>query len=1439
MTMLEAVERRILFSQSWFVSTGGSNANAGTLNAPLQTIQAAANLAQPGDTVMIMTGTYHETVTVPRSGTAAAPITFQPYNNQQVIISGADPVTGWTNYGGSIYDAPQSWDMGSGSNQVFVDGQMINEARYPNMSLDASLPTFATIASVSSGAPDNGWLFPSTATIYDPNLPGGAGAWNGATIHIANGQGWVVQTGTVLSSSQGSVTFSFEHLTAAEYPTAGNKYYLTGTFQSLSAAGEWYRDPTTGKLYVWTPNSDSPTSHDIQAKHRLYAFELSGRSYINVSGVTLLAASIDTSSSSNHVTISGITANYVSSNMLNPFPWDSQDAAPTTGILLNGTSEIFQNSTISYSSGDGVYVGGSNNIVQNNIIHDADYAGADGAGIEVAGSGQQILGNQIYRAGRSGIIARHSTADTIENNTVYNVGLQATDLGGIYAWGTDGAGTVIAYNTVHDIKTGGYGAAGVYLDNGSANYIVHDNTIYNVNTPILVNGPATNNQVYNNNTTGTSAITPNTTAFSGTGNGVTDLGTFGGFNSEAEANNNAGQIVGTSSNGHGTDAFLNSSGNTSDLGTLGGVYSIANDINNIGTIVGGAYPASGARHAFIYASGTMNDIGTLAGDIGSQAYGISNTGLVVGLSYSIGAVGHAFVWSNGQMQAIPTLGGAINAAFGVNDSGWIVGASTIAGDASTHAFLDANGTLSDLGTLGGSSSYALAINNSGQIVGQSLVAGNGNTHAFVYQNGTMTDLGTLPGMPNTVATSINNNGDIVGYAYNFSTFAQHAFLYRNGVMYDLNSAVPNNGWTFTVATGINDNGQIVGGGANPSGYSRAFTVNAPSLALATTIFANNAPSAVQQNVSDPSIPGAGGVELGVKFTSDLSGSITGVRFYKGTQNTGIHTGELWSSGGQLLANATFNGESSSGWQQVTFSSPVAIAANTVYIVSYHTNASQIAYTSGAFASAGANDVQLHALANGVSGSDGVYKYGASSFPTQANGQSPNYWVDVVFSTAGPVVPPTPTGLGATGTTSSSISLSWNASAGAASYLLLRKGPGNSSYVQIATPAGTSYTDSGLSPATTYSYEVEATSGAGTSLASAALFANTAAASSSATSIWSSSAGPVGSLQNVNDPTIASSGGVELGVKFRSDVAGTVTGVRFWKGSLDTGTHTGELWSSAGQRLATATFSGESSSGWQQVNFSSPVAISANTTYIVSYHTTAPYIAYTPNTFAGAGVDNAPLHALAAGVDGSNSVYAYGTGSFPTSFNGQSPNYWVDVTFSTSVVVPAPATLFGASAAPASSLQNVSDPTIASSGGVELGVKFRSDVAGTVTAVRFFKGSFESGTQTGELWSSTGQLLASATFTAESPSGWQQVNFATPVTIAANTTYIVSYHTTSPYIAYTPNTFSSSGIDNAPLHALATGVDGNNSVYAYGASSFPTIYNGQAANYWVDVVFIPS
>jgi len=141
-------------------------------------------------------------------------------------------------------------------------------------------------------------------------------------------------------------------------------------------------------------------------------------------------------------------------------------------------------------------------------------------------------------------------------------------------------------------------------------------------------------------------------------------------------------------------------------------------------------------------------------------------------------------------------------------------------------------------------------------------------------------------------------------------------------------------------------------------------------------------------------------------------------------------------------------------------------------------------------------------------------------------------------------------------------------------------------------------------------------------------------------------------------------GIVLGMKFRSSQNGFITGVRYYKGAGTTGTHTGHLWSSTGTHLGSTTFTGETASGWQQTLFSSPIAINANISYVVSLFSPSGDYASSDPYFTQTEV-NGPLRALANGEDGPNGLYRYSSISvFPdNSFNAS--NYWVDVVFTTS------------------------------------------------------------------------------------------------------------------------------------------------------------------------------
>jgi hypothetical protein len=428
----------------------------------------------------------------------------------------------------------------------------------------------------------------------------------------------------------------------------------------------------------------------------------------------------------------------------------------------------------------------------------------------------------------------------------------------------------------------------------------------------------------------------------------------------------------------------------------------------------------------------------------------------------------------------------------------------------------------------------------------------------------------------------------------------------------------------------------------------SLTVTVPTSSLFS---ATSTPGTV--TVNDPSA-----VELGVKFQATSAGKVIGVRFYKGPQNTGTHVGNVWSSTGALLATVTFTNETASGWQEATFSNPVTLTQGATYVVSYYTNGFYSA--DGNYFSNALTNGPLTAPSSATSGGNGVYAYGSSSvFPTNTYNAA-NYWVDVAFAAAGALgnLPPT------ANNDSGFITPENAALAIPASALLANDTDPNGyplSITGVSSPSnGTVTYDSGsqvvtFTPANNYQgpagFTYSITNGNG----------GTASATVSLTvippvvSLFSASSSP--GTVTVND-----SNAVELGVKFQTSTSGQIVGVRFYKGPQNTGSHIGNLWTVGGGLLATANFTNETASGWQQVYFSSPVTVAPGTTYVASYHTTSGFYSADGNYFANA-LTNGPLTAPSSSASGGNGVYAYGSSSsFPlNTYN--SGNYWVDVLFS--------------------------------------------------------------------------------------------------------------------------------------------------------------------------------
>jgi probable HAF family extracellular repeat protein len=248
-----------------------------------------------------------------------------------------------------------------------------------------------------------------------------------------------------------------------------------------------------------------------------------------------------------------------------------------------------------------------------------------------------------------------------------------------------------------------------------------------------------------------------------------------------------------------------------DLGAVAGqLVSGAYGLNNLGQAAGVSSDPGGAI-ATLFAGGKATSLGTLvAGDV-SIAEGISSTGQVVGyvVEYpASGTVYHAFLYSNANMQDIDSasLFPSGTVAYGINSSEQVVGEGYV-NSYTFHPFLYSGGKMTDIGTLGGFQASATAINAAGVIVGNSLNKAS-NQHAFMYANGKMTDLGVPSGSYAAGANAINASNDVAGTIY-LTAGGSHAASYIAGEWTDL-GLYP--GAIASSATGINASNQIVGTG---------------------------------------------------------------------------------------------------------------------------------------------------------------------------------------------------------------------------------------------------------------------------------------------------------------------------------------------------------------------------------------------------------------------------------------------------------------------------------------------------------------------------------------------------------------------------------------------------------------------------------------------------
>lgn len=479
--------------KAYYVSPNGNDQlGDGTISKPWKTIAKANSILKAGDTLYLREGTYRETLKPLSSGTKAKPITYTAYLGEKAIISGAEPLIGWTKWKGNIYTTSLNWSLGN-YNQLLVGQDTLWEARWPNLESYTmeSLKSAMAIVDEGSSTQITDTAMKGLSDLIDGKIWIRGGELDGG---IEEGLGaYSSQISTVNGYDASTGKLTFDNLPAAGFPFdphKNNDYYLYGHLNLLDSQNEWYIDEITKKIYLYSEGGVAPSA--VEMKKRLVAIDLFGASHIQIKGVQTISGTINMQNA-NDCLIEGSTMNWLN---FAPLYHKEPEKQYDDGIVISGNRNIIRNCTIKATSGNGIVVKGNNNLIINNYFTEmTTSAGHESAAINLLGSYNLISRNTITHTGRFAI-KLGGAANQIQYNDISKFMQLSSDGGAIYGHSVDGGGTRIHHNRIHDAK--GY-AFGIYFDNFTNHFCADHNVIYNIEyKPILWNSPQGFNQVYNN-----------------------------------------------------------------------------------------------------------------------------------------------------------------------------------------------------------------------------------------------------------------------------------------------------------------------------------------------------------------------------------------------------------------------------------------------------------------------------------------------------------------------------------------------------------------------------------------------------------------------------------------------------------------------------------------------------------------------------------------------------------------------------------------------------------------------------------------------------------------------------------------------------------------------------------------------------------------------------
>jgi len=373
------------------------------------------------------------------------------------------------------------------------------EARWPNMRFPEDLWDRSKWARAGKGS--------RYGRIVDPSLAGTGVDWTGARATLNVAHQFYTWTRPVESHGAGEEAFAYAqdlqgitHFADKTTPWEDDRYFLSGKLEALDCPGEWFLDVEHPFLYLWPPDEKAPTSGQVEVKVRDYGFEARNLDYIEVSGFHFFGATFIFENCDHCVVENCHLVWPTYARRINDpaaEPW-------TDRTLVAGSHNTVRKCSLAYSPTSGLVMLGSDNVAEDNLIHDICWYGSlkhvpldMGPRESSQGTKGGVLRyNTVHNFGNSGI-RFFGQPCVVEYNHVYAGGLACLDVSLIYTDLPTCAGSMVRYNWAHGCRTEGGGGLGIRGDDQARGLTVHHNVVWDCGRDgIIIKGD--HNKVYNN-----------------------------------------------------------------------------------------------------------------------------------------------------------------------------------------------------------------------------------------------------------------------------------------------------------------------------------------------------------------------------------------------------------------------------------------------------------------------------------------------------------------------------------------------------------------------------------------------------------------------------------------------------------------------------------------------------------------------------------------------------------------------------------------------------------------------------------------------------------------------------------------------------------------------------------------------------------------------------